>query len=412
MNLIVQKFGGTSVATSERRMMVAQRIVDAIDQGYQPVVVVSAIGRSGDPYATDTLIDLATSVHSDINIRELDLLMSCGEIISGVVMANTLKALGYDAVLLTGGQAGICTNDQFGNGRILEIKPEGILNHLNEGKIVIVAGFQGQAESGEVVTLGRGGSDTTASALGVALNAELIEIYTDVEGIMTADPRLVPDAQILDVVTYGEVCEMAYQGATVIHPRAVEVAMQKGIPLRIRSTFTDGPGTLITNAQLRKGIETTTFKDGRIITGIAQITKVAQLHLSLEEEKSTAHIKLEILKAVADAQINIDLINVLPTEVAFIVKETKVEKALEVLKPIAPNIIVKRDCAKISVVGATIEEIPGVMAGLVEALNKENVNILQTSDSNITISCLIKGEDTGKSLRALHQHFISDFCKK
>lgn len=230
VRILVQKFGGTSVASPERRAQVAAKVSEAISQGFMPVVVVSAIGRAGDPYATDTLIKLASNIYSEMPKREMDMLMSCGEIISGTVLASTLQSAGIDAVLMTGGQAGIITNDHFGNARIIRVEPEKIFQRLNQGQVVVVSGFQGMTEDGQVTTLGRGGSDTSAAAIGVALNAEAIDIYTDVEGIMTADPRIVEDAKILDVVTYNDICHLAHQGAKVIHPRAVEIAMQKTYP--------------------------------------------------------------------------------------------------------------------------------------------------------------------------------------
>ncbi|MEW5899373.1 MAG: aspartate kinase, partial [Bacillota bacterium] len=213
MRFIVQKFGGTSVATPELRERVAGKIIAAKEEGYTPVVVVSAIGRAGDPYATDTLINFARQAHRDLSAREMDLLMSCGEVISGVVMAAVLQKAGHPAVFLTGAQAGIVTDDSFNEARILKVKPENILKQAKEGKIVIVAGFQGVTEDGEITTLGRGGSDTTAAALGVALNAAYVDIYTDVEGIMTADPRIVDGAQALEKVTYDEICQLAHEGA-------------------------------------------------------------------------------------------------------------------------------------------------------------------------------------------------------
>jgi len=405
VKIIVQKFGGTSVATPEKRAQVAARVIEAIEAGYTPVVVVSAMGRSGDPYATDTLISQARNVYSDVNHRELDLLMSCGEIISAVVMATTFKSLGHDAVVLTGGQAGIITNDNFGNGRIIELKPERVLAYLKAGKIVVVAGFQGQTKNGDIVTLGRGGSDTTAAALGVALDAEVVEIFTDVEGVMTADPRIVPDARTLEVVTYGEICEMAYQGAKVIHPRAVEIAMQKNIPLKVRSTFSNAPGTLITNALDR--IEYITLDNEAIITGITHIADVVQLKISVNNPEAENE-KLKALQLLAEAQINIDLINVSPQTVAFVVKESCLEQALAKLSELKNiEVSIERECAKISVVGATIDEIPGVMADIIETFKNAGIAILQTSDSTITISCLIKQADMQKAVRALHDHFIN-----
>ena len=265
MRVIVQKFGGTSIATPDGRAKVSEKIKEALEQGCKVLAVVSAMGRAGDPYATDTLISLAREISKQVTPRELDLLMACGENIATVVMVQTLKANGIEASAFTGGQAGILTDHQFNNARIVEIKPDNLHQCLAEDRVAVVAGFQGVTTDGEVTTLGRGGSDTTASALGVALNAEVIEIFTDVDGIMTADPRLVPQAKPLTTMTYNEVCEMAHLGAKVVHPRAVEIAMEGRIPLRIRSTFSDAPGTLITDGNSIGKIE---IKGGKVVTGL------------------------------------------------------------------------------------------------------------------------------------------------
>ncbi|HEX3032563.1 MAG TPA: aspartate kinase, partial [Bacillota bacterium] len=209
MKFLVQKFGGTSVATREKRDQVVGHIAQAFQAGYAPVVVVSAMGRQGEPYATDSLLALASQGGGAISPREMDQLLACGEIISGTLLTNTLNGSGYKAVFLTGGQAGIITDEEFGSARIIKVQPAEILRLAREGHIVVVAGFQGLSEKGNVTTLGRGGSDTTAAALGVALNAECIDIFTDVEGIMTADPRIVEDARVLEKVTYNEICQLA-----------------------------------------------------------------------------------------------------------------------------------------------------------------------------------------------------------
>jgi len=221
LRIIVQKFGGTSVATHDSRLLIAGKVSAAVELGFSPVVVVSAIGRRGDPYATDTLIGLLRSEVGSPEPRELDFVMSCGELISCAIMCSTLKACGLDAVALSGGQAGIKTDGVFNSAEIVNLDPEPVLRHLRAGKVVVVAGFQGENESGEVTTLGRGGSDTTAAALGAALKAEVVEIYTDVAGIKTADPRLVPDARTIDRLTYDETFQMAQEGAKVIHQKAV-----------------------------------------------------------------------------------------------------------------------------------------------------------------------------------------------
>lgn len=247
MKIIVQKFGGTSVRDEHGRNLARKHIEKALQDGYKVVVVVSAMGRKGDPYATDTLLSLIDGANAHVTNREKDLLMACGEIISSVVFTNMLNKHGIKATAFTGAQAGFRTNNDYTNAKIIDMRCERLLRALKEHDVVVVAGFQGAAENGDVTTIGRGGSDTSAAALGAALGAEWVDIFTDVEGVMTADPRIVENARPLDVVTYTEICNMAYQGAKVIHPRAVEIAMQAKVPLRIRSTYSDSPGTLVTS---------------------------------------------------------------------------------------------------------------------------------------------------------------------
>lgn len=406
MRFLVQKFGGTSLTTPERREQVAQKIIGAKEEGYAPVVVVSAMGRQGDPYATDTLIKFIEGINPDVPPRELDTLMSCGEIISGVAMVATLEKHGHKAVFLTGGQAGIITDNRHMDAHILEIDPQNIVQLAAEGYVVIVAGFQGRTAEGVVTTLGRGGSDTSASALGVALDAEAIDIYTDVDGIKTADPRIVENAKTLDVITYNEICQLAHQGAKVIHPRAVEIAMQKNIPLRIKCTFTDAPGTLVTATTGNNNVE---INRDKVITGIAHIPNVTQLKIYTGEEfVSKDNPQLKVLKAMALAGISIDFINVNPDAVIYTVKDTVANKAVELLRNMGFEPVVTPGCAKISAVGAGMAGVPGVMARIMEALVSENIRVLQTADSHSTIWCLIGQEDMEKAVRALHNYFALD----
>jgi len=406
MRFIVQKFGGTSVATPELRERVAGKIIAAKEEGYTPVVVVSAIGRAGDPYATDTLINFARQAHRDLSTREMDLLMSCGEIISGVVMAAVLQKAGHPAVFLTGAQAGIITDGSFNEARILKVKPENILKQAKEGKIIIVAGFQGVTEDGEITTLGRGGSDTTAAALGVALNAAYVDIYTDVEGIMTADPRIVDGAQALEKVTYDEICQLAHEGAKVVHPRAVEIVMQRNIPLRVRSTFSDTPGTLVTSSgEVYRG--TIDITRDRTITGITQIPNLVQFKVATEETGTEGLTRQRrLFKSLALSGISLDFINVYPDEVVFTVKEDVWQKATQILENAGFKASVTPDCAKVAAVGAGMTGVPGVMAAIVEALTRENIQILQANDSYTTIWVLVKREDMEKAVRALHRQFM------
>lgn len=390
MKIVVQKFGGTSLATPEARKLAVDRVIKTKEEGYSPVVVVSAIGRKGDPYATDTLLSLMEGIGSSVPERERDLLLSCGEVISAALVASLIKARGYEARAFTGAQAGIITDGCFGNAMIKEVKAEVLLDAVDQGCIPVIAGFQGVTEEGEVTTLGRGGSDTTAAALGAALGAEWVDIFTDVEGIMTADPKIVKEAHILETITYQEVTEMAYNGARVIHPRAVEIAMQRNIPLRVRSTFCDSPGTLITCRPF--------WISEKLVTGIAHITHLAQVMIRVSEDR-------EIFDALARAGISIDLINVFPGFKVFAIKEDQVEVAAEELKKLGVAPQVTRGLTKVTVVGVGMRAVPGIMARIVKALEKEGIEILQTSDSNSTISCLVREEDAQKAITALHEEF-------
>lgn len=403
MRIIVQKFGGTSVATAECRAKVVKKVQQAIEQGMQPVVVVSAMGRKGENYATDTLIGLAKETNPSIACRELDQIMYCGEMISAVIMAGTLQAVGIDAMMLTGGQAGIITDDQFSNARITKVDSTRLLSLLRAGKVPVVCGFQGVTADFEFTTLGRGGSDTTAAALGAALLAEVVEIYTDVDGIMTADPRMVSNAKILDCISYGEVCQLAHQGAKVIHPRAVEIAMQKNIPLVVKSTFSDAPGTLITNISQESTADAGHFSD-RIATGVTFITSIAQIKITLTNMEAHA-ASFQVFKQMAETGISVDLINVHPGQIMFTVADDVAEKAAEQLRSLGYLVETLHDCAKVSVVGGGMREVPGVMASFVEALATNQIAILQTVDSHTSISVLIHRPDVKLAVTALHEKF-------
>ena len=392
------------MATAERRVSVVSKVAEAVHSGYSPVVVVSAIGRSGDPYATDTFLSMVKGICPDLPKRELDLLMSCGEVISGTVLVSTLNSLGFEAVLFTGGQAGIITDQEFGDARIVRVEPSRILEQLAKGKVVVVTGFQGKTEDGQITTLGRGGSDTTASALGVALDAEAIDIYTDVEGIMTADPRIVEDARTIDTLTYNEICQMAYQGAKVIHPRAVEIAMQRNIPLRIKSTFSNAPGTLVTNVCPDRGVGTDITSD-RILTGIAHTPNVTQLRVLTGDIPDQHLTDKRIFKSMALADISVDFISVQPEAVLYTVQDEVATKAVKILQNMGFEPGVVPSCAKVSIVGGGIAGVPGVMADMVEALSDAGIPILQSADSHTTIWVLVHKEDMVTAVQTLHQKF-------
>ncbi len=400
MKIIVQKFGGTSVSTREVRELAIEHIEDTLAQGYKVVVVVSAMGRSGEPYATDTLINLIPK-EDKVNNRDLDLLMSCGELISAVIFSAMLRARGHEVTVLSGEQAGIVTNGDFGNARIASINPERILSELEANRIVVVTGFQGATPDGETTTLGRGGSDTSATALGVALNAELIDIFTDVDGIMTADPRIVSNASRLHQVTYAEISNLAYYGAKVIHPRAVEIAMQKNIPIRVRSTLSKDPGTLVTNgAAYFEGQHTS----DRILTGVTHSSNITQIRVT-RSGSETHNFQTVVFQTMARMGISVDFFNISPDEVVYTIPNYRVEQALAALKDLGFEVLTVPDVAKIAAVGAGIHGVPGVTAKIVEALSEEGIEILQSADSNTTIWCLVHDKDTIRAVRAIHDKF-------
>ncbi|GAE36085.1 aspartate kinase [Halalkalibacter akibai] len=397
MKIIVQKFGGTSVRDDKSRSLAANHVQKAVNNGFKVVVVVSAMGRKGDPYATDTLLDLINQQQG--SKREQDLLISCGEIISSVVFSNLLNGMGIETIACTGAQAGFRTNNDFSNAKIIDMNCDYVKNQLQQHDVVVVAGFQGQTASGEMTTLGRGGSDTSATALGAALDAEWVDIFTDVEGVMTADPRIVEDARPLDTMSYEEICNMAYQGAKVIHPRAVEVAMQAKIPIHIRSTYSESEGTLVTFRSTKKTAE---VKD-RLVTGITNLANVSQIKVFAREGEYDLQEK--VFKAMATEEISVDFININPRGVVYTVMEEVADKANEVLKQMGYEPVVTKGCAKVSAVGAGMTGVPGVTAKIVSALSKNNIQILQSADSHTTIWVLVKEEDMVKAVNALHQMF-------
>ena len=396
MNIRVLKFGGTSVASEESRLQCLHHIQKAMEEGAHPVVVVSAMGRKGSPYATDTLISLLDEDAKYVGNRELDLLLSTGELISSVVFSSLLSKHGLQNTILTGGQAGILTNDSFGNAQISEFKPERVLQELSDNRIVIVPGFQGMTSDGDITTLGRGGSDTTATALGAALNASLVDIFTDVDGVYTADPRMAPMATPMDIISYTEVCNMAYQGSKVIHPRAVELAMQKNIPVRVRSTFSDLPGTLIAHTSESELVD-------RPIIGIAHVNSVTQIKVMPELGQSK--LQRDVFKTMSDHRISIDFINTSPMQAAFTVPDQVADKAIHLLKDKGYKPQCIQSCTKVSIIGAGISGVPGIMTKIVDTLENEGISILQSADSHTTIWTLVQGKDAQKAICALHEKF-------
>lgn len=395
MKILVQKFGGTSVSTDERRALVIDKILKAKKKGFSPIIVVSAMGRKGQPYATDTLLSLINEDFKKNNTLGMDLLMSCGEIISTVVMSNELSEKGLKPIPLTGGQAGIITDDNYNNASVLRVETERMLNLIKEDKIPVVAGFQGISEKGFITTLGRGGSDVTASLLGAALNAEEIQIYTDVDGIMTADPRIVSDAALIEKIDYNEVFQFADQGAKVIHPRAVEIAMKSNVKLVIKNTFNDCKGTVIGSI---------IQNSDNIITGITSMDKRVQILVELNKNKGNENYRL-LLNKLGDSFISIDLINVFPNQKIFTIDKKDLESFKLIMSTLELFYSHLDDCTKIAVIGSRMRGIPGIMAKILNALVKEGIEVLQTADSHTTIWCLVETRNAERAINALHREF-------
>jgi aspartate kinase len=400
MALIVQKYGGTSVADAERIKNVAKRIAQVKEKGDQVVVVVSAMGDT-----TDDLIKLAYQVTSRPDERELDLLLSTGEIVACTLVAMALEAMGYDAISLTGAQAGIKTDASYSRARILGIEPKRIVKELDSGKIVIVAGFQGITDEMDITTLGRGGSDTTAVALAAALKAKVCERYTDVEGIYTADPRLVPEAQRLSEISYEEMLEVATYGSKVIHPRAVELGELYNVPILVASSFTDNPGTLIhggASMEVRNKVRSIAHD-----LDVAKITVVGVpdrpgIAASIFEPLARANISIDTI--VQNASIN----NI--TDLTFTVAKSQLGKAMEVVKPIAQS-IGARECVsdaklgKVSIIGTGMQNTPGYAARMFSTFSENGINIQLITTSEIRITCIIDEAKVKDAVRALHRAF-------
>jgi aspartate kinase len=400
MALIVQKYGGTSVADAERIKNVAKRIAQTKDRGDQVVVVVSAMGDT-----TDDLIRLAYQVTSRPDERELDLLLSTGEIVACTLVAMALEAMGYDAISLTGAQAGIKTDASYSRARILGVDPKRIVKELDSGKIVIVAGFQGITDEMDITTLGRGGSDTTAVALAAALKAKACERYTDVEGIYTADPRLVPEAQRLTEISYEEMLEVATYGSKVIHPRAVELGELYNVPILVASSFTEKPGTLIhggTSMEVRNKVRSIAHD-----LDVAKITVVGVpdrpgIAAAIFEPLAKANISIDTI--VQNASIN----NI--TDLTFTVAKSQLNKAMEVVQPIAHS-IGARECVsdaklgKVSIIGTGMQNTPGYAARMFGALSEQGINIQLITTSEIRITCIIDEAKVKDAVRALHRAF-------
>ena len=418
MALIVQKYGGTSVGSAERIQAVARRVVETVKAGNQLVVVVSAMGKT-----TDGLVKLAHELSSEPSRREMDMLMVTGEQVTIALLSIAIQELGQPAISLTGAQAGIITEAEHTRARILEIVPDRIERHLKEGKVVVVAGFQGviATEDREITTLGRGGSDTSAVALAAALKASACEIYTDVPGILTTDPRIVPEAQLLTEITADEMLELASLGAKVLHPRAVEIAKNYGVPLVVRSSWTDEPGTWVVSPVPRSR-SLTGLEIARSVDAVEFSTNQAKI--ALLQVSDRAGIAGQLFGALAREHVDVDLIvqsihEGNTNDIAFTVDKQASKRAQAVAEAISPvlhdnfianddRVIIADDIAKVSIVGAGMIGRPGVAAQMFKTLADAGINIQMISTSEIKVSCVIAAADSDRAIDALcHQFEIS-----
>lgn len=400
--IVVQKYGGTSVGSTERILKVAERVVKCKRSGKKTVVVVSAMGDM-----TDDLIEKAKAINPNPSNREMDMLLSTGEQISISLLAMAIEHLDEKVVSLTGGQSGIITDNAHKKARIAKISPERIQKALDEDYIVIVAGFQGITESGDITTLGRGGSDTTAVALAAALDAEACEIYTDVTGVYTADPRLVPSARMLDEISYDEMLELARLGAKVLHPRSVELARKYNIPLVVRSSFEDVPGTKVTGVKNMEQL---------YIRGVSLDSNIAKI--SVIEVPDKPGIAFQLFSSLADQQVHVDMIfqnlnHDKVNDISFTVDQDDMEKAIEVAsdfsqKVHAKSILFDTNVTKLSIVGTGISGNAEVASRLFGALFELGINIQMISTSEIKISCIISQDDGDKALKHIHSAFNLD----
>lgn len=398
--LIVQKYGGSSVATAEHFKKVAQQVARAKQQGYRVIVVVSAMGN-----ATDELLKLAYRVAEQPDERELDLLLSTGELVSSSLLSMALQDLGYESISLSGFQAGIRTDRVYRKARILDISPERIERALENGKIVIVAGFQGVTEEMDITTLGRGGSDITAMALAAKFGAERCEIHTDVEGLFTADPQMFPQAEKLKEIDYEEMLELASYGAKVVHPRAVELAWMYELPILVTSSFTETPGTFI-----HGGVS---MEAKNKVRGIVFDRDVAKITVDNVPDKPG--IASAIFEPLAGAGLNVDTIvqNVSRsgvTDLTFTVSRSEVGKAISLVGPVAESIggsdlTSASNLAKVSIVGAGMQSAPGYAARMFRTLYERGINIQLITTSEIRITCIIDESELPEAVQALHQAF-------
>ncbi|AFY42638.1 aspartate kinase [Nostoc sp. PCC 7107] len=417
MALIVQKYGGSSVGSVERIQAVAQRVYKTVKAGNSLIVVVSAMGKT-----TDGLVKLASEISQNPNRREMDMLLSTGEQVTIALLSMALQELGQPAISMTGAQVGIVTEAEHTRARILHIETDRLLRHINQGKVVVVAGFQGISSTGEleITTLGRGGSDTSAVALAAAIQADFCEIYTDVPGILTTDPRLVPEAQLMDAITCNEMLELASLGAKVLHPRSVEIARNYGVPLVVRSSWTEDPGTWVTsrkpqerslvNLEIARPVDAVEFDTNQAKVALLRVPDKPGVAAKLFGEISRQNVDVDlIIQSIHEGNSN---------DIAFTVTTPILKRAEAVASAIAPalrnpsnpksdeaEVMIEQDIAKVSISGAGMIGRPGVAAKMFATLAEAGVNIQMISTSEVKVSCVVDATDCDRAVAALSNAF-------
>jgi len=392
--VVVLKFGGTSVATPELREIAVARLREERERGYAPIAVVSAMGRAPEAYATDTLLSL---IGGRSGTRASDLLLSCGEVISAAVLAATLEEGGLPAIALTGAQAGIITSGEHGDARIVRVDPSLVREALDAGAIPVIAGFQGITEDGDLTTLGRGGTDLTAIALGHALDAERVDIYTDVSGAMTGDPHRIEGAHTIERASLEEMTELAEHGAKVMHHKAADFAQRTNTPYAIKGLRT-GAGTIVDESVEHE-------KPVTGVTASGRVTWIRVIRGDIEDQQRRMQVELQMFQRIAGAGISIDQVTINQAGVMFVVEGDRGTEIRQLLGDLNLAVRVREGCSKLSVVGAAMRYTPGVIQRIVEALSRESIEIIHCTDSNITVSILVPSADAQRAEQAVHDQF-------
>lgn len=396
MECILQKFGGTSVQTKNSRLICISKIKESIYNGNKTVVVISAIGRKNDPYSTDELLSLVSENFKKNNPLYLDKLISCGEIISSIVFTSELQSNNVNALPLIGQDIGILTDNNFGNAKILNIDTSNIEKLLSENIIPVIAGFQGVTSDGNITTLGRGGSDISAVKLATALNCDRVEFFKDVDGLMTADPKLVSKAKSIEEISYEELFELSSYGNNIIHPEAVKVAMDENIPIIIKNTFNSFKGTVINN---------NISKDEDYFKGMTYLKDCIQIKIFKNENLNNENY-YKVFQKISDENINIDFINIFVDHKVFTIYKDDFEDIKTILNDYEIKYEIIRACSKIGIVKVNLKKISITIARLIELLHREGIEVLQTNHSNMSIWILVKNSDLEESLNIIHENFF------